>query len=243
MRIYKNCKEAIKEIERDMFEMGIEVKGASVQDKNIEGDPDYFTKELSPYDFMILDQSDKYEMMEYMFPDEKDQQKHRTWLMDEFLERISREENNPGKAWEIRSDVWREFLHYTKHGQKFAYTYSDRFQSQLDNIIKELKEKPSTRQAILEMYNSKLDMENWGGKARIPCTMHYQMVIREGKLDLIYVMRSSDFLTHFANDQILAMEMQKYIANEVGVEPGKYTFFTGSLHCFQRDLKSRGVIF
>ena len=36
MRIYKNCKEAIREIERDMFEMGIEVKGSSVQDKNIE---------------------------------------------------------------------------------------------------------------------------------------------------------------------------------------------------------------
>ena len=78
----------------------------------------------------------------------------------------------------------------------------------IEHHLINLKEKPSTRQAILEMYNFTKDMGNWGGKARIPCTMHYQMVIREGKLDLIYVMRSSDFLTHFANDQILAMEMQ-----------------------------------
>lgn len=243
MRIYKDCKEAIKEIERDMYEMGIEVQGATVQDKNVEGNKDYFTKELSPYDFMILNTSDKREMVDYMFKDETEQEKMFCWLMDEFLERISREENNPGMAWEHRPEVWKEFIHHTKHGRKFAYTYSDRFSKQLDNIIQELKDKPSTRQAILEMYNSQIDMENWGGKDRIPCTMHYQFVRRGDKLDMIYVMRSSDFLTHFVNDQYLAMEMQKYVAGEIGIEAGKYTFFTGSLHCFHKDLTARGIIF
>ena len=60
---------------------------------------------------------------------------------------------------------------------------------------------------------------------------------------MIYIMRSSDFLTHFCNDQYLAMSMQKYIADEIGAPVGKYTFFTGSLHCFYGDLKARGIIF
>jgi len=240
MRIYKNCKEAVKEIERDMYEMGLEVQGATVQDKNVEGDENYFTKELSPYDFMILYTSDKLEFINYLFKnDELERDKIEHWAHEEFKERISRVEQNPGEAWKIRADVWDEFL----HEGKFAYVYSGRIAYQLDRIIQELKEKPATRQGIISIHNNATDLEGLGGINRVPCSMHYQFILRKDKLDLIYVMRSSDFLTHFANDNFLAIALRDHIAEELGVMPGKYTFFTGSLHCFYKDLKKRGIIF
>ena len=53
MRIFTTNEEAIKEVERDLWEMGITVKTHSMQDKVIENDEDFFTKELSPYSFQV----------------------------------------------------------------------------------------------------------------------------------------------------------------------------------------------
>ena len=53
MRIFTTCAEAVREVERDLFEMGTEVRGYSMQDKVVEGDEDYFTKEVTAYGFQI----------------------------------------------------------------------------------------------------------------------------------------------------------------------------------------------
>lgn len=236
MRIYTTCKEAVKETERDLWEMGIEVHTYSMQDKIIEGDKSFFTKELSPYTFQITKSTqDTDEFVKYLHPEEYE--KLLRWCGSEFIERIASEFKNPGTAWIIRRDIWKEYI----HEHHFAYTYNDRIRFQLERIIEELINKPGTRQAIIEVHNNIRDIDKLGGIGRIPCSMHYQMLIRNNKLDMIYIMRSSDLLTHFANDNWLAIALQKYIAANINVEPGRYTFFTGSLHAYYKDMEKRGI--
>jgi thymidylate synthase len=84
-----------------------------------------------------------------------------------------------------------------------------------------------------------------GGKARIPCSMYYQFLRRKRNgvevLDCIYTMRSCDFYTHLIYDVWLAMRLQEFIANAVGIESGNFTHFIGSLHAYRRDYEKKGV--
>jgi len=236
MRIYTTCREAVKEVERDLWEMGIEVRTYSMQDKVVEGNEDYFTKELSPYVFMITNPlGDIDEFIKYIYPDKHE--RILDWCVAEFRERISTKMINPGEAWVLRSGIWKEFM----HDGAFAYTYNHRIRVQLERIINELRTKPGTRQAIIEVHNNFIDINHLGGGGRVPCSMHYQLVIREGKLDMMYIMRSSDYLTHFCNDNWLAIKLQQHVANELAIPMGKYTFFTGSLHAYYKDMKERKI--
>lgn len=230
VRIYSNYKEAISEIQRDLYEMGIEVKPYSYQNKIVDGNDDFTTKELQYYQFMVINHDDIDDIINNV-----------TWCRAEFTERIfqynvSSNPLNPGNAWRLREDVWRQFL---VRG-KFDYTYNERMKYQIRHIIHELQIHPNTRQAIIEIHNNKLDITSLGGKKRIPCSMFYQFMIRNGKLDIFYVMRSSDFFTHFRNDIWLANRLQKFISDEIKVPIGRFTMVVASLHAYKKDFP-RGV--
>lgn len=225
MRIFKDCDEAINEIERDLYEIGVRVKVPTVQDKDVRGLEEYETKEMEGYSFMILDQSDR----NWMVSNQKDDLLK--WNKAEHLERISNKHINPGEAYRLRANVWNEFL----HKGKFAYTYNERIRGQLIPIIDELRKNLNTRQALIEIHNNDIDLKNVGGKRRICCSCFYQFLFREGKLDVIYTMRSSDFYTHFRNDIWQAIELRNHISDKLGLSQGKFIMFVSSLHAFKKD--------
>ncbi len=240
MRIYTSCLEAVDEVERDLWEMGVEVRTHSMQDKVIEDNPDFYTKELSPYMFQVTKPWDDINQFLIHFAGGSSTEIGRamTWAEMEFGERVQwLIPINPGEAWKTRGGVWKEFL----HEGKFAYTYNERIRTQLVKVVKELENHPGTRQAIIEIHNNEFDLDSMGGVARVPCSMHYQFLIRQDKVDLIYVMRSSDFLTHFGYDNWLAIRLQKYMADTLERKIGRYTFMTGSLHAYYKDLKAKGI--
>lgn len=222
-RIFENMKEALNEIERDLMEMGIKVHPHTMQNKLVKNNDDYSTLEVQNYSFMILDLSDKNKCVSNL-----------KWCEAEFKERIYPNSGNPGDAWRIRPEVWSEFLNFDG---KFDYTYSERINdyNQLNLVIKELKENPDTRQAIIHVHAPK-DIKVMR-KDRIPCSMYYQLMIRRESLDIIYNMRSSDFDTHFAHDIWLADELRKYIADSVGLLPGLFHMNIGSLHRYKNYTK------
>jgi len=216
-RIYANCKEAINEIERDIMEMGIRVHPNTMQNKRVEGNEDYTTIEVQNYSFSILDSLDK----NWIVPVLK-------WCYAEFDERINKSDN-PGEAWKLRKEVWEEFL----VNGKFDYTYSERMNrlGQIGSVILELRDNPDSRQCIIHIHAVK--DTSVMQVSRVPCSMYYQLMVRRGKLDIIYNMRSSDFDTHFCNDIWLACELRDYIAREVGIEPGIFHMNIGSLHRYK----------
>ena len=63
--------------------------------------------------------------------------------------------------------------------------------------------------------------------------MYYQLMIRLGKLDIIYNMRSSDYDTHFAHDIWLADELRRHIAENIKIEVGLLHMNIGSLHRYK----------
>ena len=217
-RIFSNCKEAINEIERDIMEMGIQCKSNSMQNKIVKGNDDFSTLEVQNYSFSILDGSDR--MTISPSPE---------WILAEFEERISKG-INPGEAYKLREAVWTPFL----VDGKFDYTYSERYNAdgQLDLVIAELKKNPDTRQAIVQVFDSS-DGQYLGGKRRVPCSIYYQLMIRRGKLDIIYNMRSSDYDTHFKNDVILAMKLQEYVGSKINAKIGTFHMNVGSLHRYK----------
>ena len=250
MRLYRDCYEMVREVERDLWEMGILVHPQTMQDKDVSKDGDYRTKELRAYGFTILPpRAEANAMVEYLFPG--------TTVLDycraEHSDRISGKASNPGNSYKVRGQVWGEFL----HEGKFSYTYSERFSPQLPKIIDELRTRPETRQAIVNIHSNfyrsvvesedpgtlkeEWDLDRIGGKKRIPCSLYYQFLRREGKLEMIYAMRSCDFLTHFPVDIWLALEMQDAVSIALGIPPGNFTYFTGSLHAYSKDMKARGI--
>lgn len=225
-RIYANCTEAINEIKRNLYELGIEVFPNSMQNKIVKGNEDFRTKELQNECFTIIDTSDKDEIVG----------KDIAWCHTEFSERVSRLENNPGSAWNMRKSTWEPFLNSEN---KFDYTYSDRMKDQIDLIITELKRNPDSRQCVMDIHQAE-DIKYMGGMRRNPCSLNYIFQIRMSnngfkKLNVTYVMRSCDFATHFKNDIWLCAELRDYIAKEVGIASGTLSMFITSLHIYKKN--------
>ena len=229
-RVFKDCKEAISEIYRDVVEMGIKVHPASMQNKVVKGDENFATLEITNYTYCLL----SLQQSEFLFLHEDT----REWVKAEFAERVDTEGvfNNPGKAWKLRPETWEQFLN-TKG--KFDYTYSERFNEffSLDAIIDELILNPDSRQCILSVWDRR-DIEGFRGRKRIPCSIYYQFLLREGKLSIIYNQRSADAVTHFGNDIALAWMLKDYVADKVGVESGYLHHNIGSLHVYFKDLNT-----
>lgn len=226
MRIFQNCAEMISEVHRDLFEMGVVVKPRTMQDKDVRGLKGFATLELSGYSFAIMETDDLDQMIE-------DRGLSLEWCETDFKERINTEPPaiNPGEAYKLR-DEWEEFV----HNGEFAYTYNERYIYQLTDTIEVLKFDPASRQAVMTVYEGAKDSGNRAGNKRVPCSMYYQFLVRDGKLDVIYTMRSSDFMVHFPYDIWMAARLRDHIAEKINVPVGRLIYFSGSLHAYQKDV-------
>lgn len=228
----------IEETKRDLAEMGIVVRPATMQDKYVKGNPDYETRELQNYSYCILDAKSR-DIPGVTQP----------WADAEFQERITdpwvrspRDGNpmssryiNPGQAWKLRKEVWSEYL----HNGRMAYTYNELLwkNDQLTKVIDRLKEDPDSRQLWISLWNPEKDPDFLGGVSRVPCSLGYGLQVRDGKLNLHYVMRSCDFATHFRNDVYLAIKFLEWVAKKTGYQVGSFTHTIFSLHVYNKDVE------
>ena len=82
-----------------------------------------------------------------------------------------------------------------------------------------------------------------GAQTRIPCSISYQFLIRNDRVYCHYYIRSNDYFKHFAIDIFLAAEMINYITKKLKskypkLKTGSLTYFGGSLHGYNEDLKN-----
>lgn len=232
MRIYSNSFELMSEMGRELNSYGQTVKPKTYQNKVIEGNEDFITKELICQQYCLTSLGDPVWL--FIFSHSKE------WADAEFKERICWYDLNPGKAWELRKDLWEQFL----VNGKFDYTYNERM-AILPYTIQLLKSDSDTRKAVLPIFNGSGEDDTlyYHGSKRIPCSMYYDFLIREnGKgekvLHICYHQRSSDFVTHFGNDVYLAWRLMQYVAKEVGVKPGYLYHTIDSLHAYKKDWTS-----
>lgn len=297
MRIYTDYTEVISEIKRDLVEMGQPISTYSMQNKVIEWNLDYETKEITNYSFCLSNFDNIEDMIDY--PEFEKAEVNRInnyfknhseenyikwfkstynidiigsvkenwklilqkWLSDDFIERVQ-QNVNPGEARKIRPWVWEEFIHddWFHSYKTFDYTYSERIK--LFDLLKEIDQHPTSRQYVFNIWDRE-DRFWVNGRRRIPCSLNYQILVRpnweiddNGKpifaVNMIYNMRSCDFLTHFPIDIIQAVNLLKYITEHLNNTQnfkeydttkwhdtyalGKLYYNCASLHLYKKDL-------
>jgi len=107
-------------------------------------------------------------------------------------------------------------------------------QEQLHNIIKLLTNKPSSRQAVIQLF----DKEDLSSESKdIPCTCTLQFLIRHERLHMLTSMRSNDAFIGLPHDIFAFTMLQEVVARSLGKELGTYKHVIGSLHLYSKDRK------
>lgn len=105
---------------------------------------------------------------------------------------------------------------------------------QLTTVIGLLREKPSTRRAVIQLFEGADLLEP---HKDVPCTCSLQFLSRAEGLDLIVCMRSNDAFIGLPHDVFCFSMIQELVARCVGVEVGQYVHVAGSLHLYEADAK------
>lgn len=142
-------------------------------------------------------------------------------------------EISPGIGLFSQEDFKRVNNKIINRGIRFEY-------GDLGDVINKLIDDPDTRQAYLPIW-----FPEDTGKAstvRVPCTLGYHFMIRDYRLDIKYIMRSTDMLRHFQDDLFMAYLLAEYVkvaVNRMGKELiehlGYLTFLTFSAHVFEGE--------
>lgn len=109
-------------------------------------------------------------------------------------------------------------------------------EDQLSLIIEILREKPESRQAIIQhwMPADLIHAKN-GDRRDLPCTLSLQFLLRDEQLHLIANMRSNDIWLGLPYDVFAFTTIQAIVAGALGVPRGKYVHNVGSLHLYDRN--------
>jgi len=142
------------------------------------------------------------------------------------------------KPMEYAPASWKEPLTTDPH-RGIREDYGD-----LRDVVNQLIKEPLTRQAILPIFFP----EDTGGAAggRVPCSLHYQFIMRGGYLHMIYALRSCDLVRHFRDDIYLTVRLLLWVLDQLrmkddgwrAVKPGMFTMHIVSLHCFRNDYQA-----
>jgi|AGTN01.2.fsa_nt_gi Thymidylate synthase len=111
--------------------------------------------------------------------------------------------------------------------------------NQIQFIVEKLRESPSTRQAVIQIYDAQDLMVT---SKDIPCTCTLQFIIRENKLHLFTTMRSNDAFKGFVHDAFSFTMIQEIIARMLDIELGNYNHFVASMHLYDKEEKNLKVI-
>lgn len=150
--------------------------------------------------------------------------------------------------WYLSGDNSLEFIKYyipiyekfSDNGKTLHGAYGPRLfnlwshHNQVENIINLLKKKPTSRQAVIQMFDSS-DISIV--TKDVPCTSTIQFLIRNSRLDMIINMRSNDAFLGLPHDIFAFTMLQELVAGSLGLEVGSYKHFVGSLHLYDDKLE------
>ena len=170
------------------------------------------------------------------------------WAEDHFQERVGGEPLNPGeqyKNWPYY-DHSKDNKRFREGDKQFSHSYMERYwpprdlkgirynYGDLNDLIEKLNENPLTRQAYLSIWYPE-DQQNL--KERVPCTLGYHILIRDGKLNITYHIRSCDIRRHFRNDIYMTVRLAQWIRDKLKIyfKMGNLYMWIGNLHCFDSE--------
>jgi hypothetical protein len=261
MRVYGSFDEAIRAAKYLVATRSIPVSPMTWQGIDITKKPEMSTYEVQWYGLSVdlsLKPIDGHRI---------DVKPNLLWADNHFEERVSGLPLNPGVEW--ANWPYAHSADKFRKGEMFNHSYAERYwpkyanllgplktpdeiesidrsahrgiryeYGDLGDVVKQLIKDPSSRQAVLPVFFPEDTGAVHGD--RVPCSIFYQFMIREGKLDLFYYLRSCDFVRHFRDDIWLTIRLQLWVIDQVkkaGIEclPGRFMMQTASLHIFKND--------
>ncbi len=112
---------------------------------------------------------------------------------------------------------------------------------QLREILRLLQDESSTRRAVMALFDPARDFI---GTKDVPCNNWIHWLVRDGRLHVNIAVRSNDIMWGFSG--INAFEwsvVQELMAGWLGAAIGEMTFFTSSLHLYERhEQRARAIV-
>lgn len=95
-----------------------------------------------------------------------------------------------------------------------------------------LQTNPESQQATMVIFDPSIDLS---GHKFVPCANMFRFMIRDGKLDMIAIMRANDIWLGFPYDVFVYTLIQELMAGFIGVEVGKYYHFLDVLRLYENN--------
>lgn len=106
---------------------------------------------------------------------------------------------------------------------------------QLKAAYQALAHTSHSRQVVLQIWDSDLDLPNPVTRAKdIPCNLASHLLVRDGKLEWLQVMRSNDLMWGTPYNFVQFTAIQEIMAGWLGLDVGTYNHVSDSLHVYQR---------
>jgi thymidylate synthase len=102
------------------------------------------------------------------------------------------------------------------------------YKNQLREAVHLLREKPDTRQAIINAWNA----DQLPEMCLPPCHFAFQLLLRKRVLHVVVYQRSLDVMVGLPSDVILYALLQRIICEQEGYGIGSLTFMVGSAHIY-----------
>lgn len=132
---------------------------------------------------------------------------------------------------------------YAGSGETYHGAYGSRLRThfgldQIERAYQVLTVNPESRQAVLQIWDSKVDFPLPDGTSRdpdIPCNLMGMLKIRSQKLEWLQVMRSNDIFLGTPHNFVQFTSLQEVIAGWLGVGMGSFLLVSDSLHLYEHD--------
>lgn len=109
---------------------------------------------------------------------------------------------------------------------------------QLERAYLALSNNPNSRQVVLQIWGSKIDLPDEVGRPAnpdIPCNVLSMLKVRDGKLEWVQVMRSNDLFRGVPYNFVQFTILQEVMAGWLGMGVGSYEHLSDSLHVYEND--------
>lgn len=248
-QFYMDFSHAIAEARELLRKKGKLVDVEKWQGIDVKGNPQMVTHELFDWSFSCRISPNLDTLRQQISP-------NLPWADDHFMERVGGLPLNPGeqyKNWPFFKRQVDNDRHRDDDG-KHAHTYMERMWTpplegiryeygNLGDVVDLLEREPLTRQAYLPLWFP----EDTGVKfkGRVPCTLGYHFMLRNGELNLFYPIRACDYFRHFRDDIYMAARLCIWVLEQLkerdpetwgSVRPGKLRMHIISLHVFAGEV-------
>jgi thymidylate synthase len=131
----------------------------------------------------------------------------------------------------------KNYINYAETSGRIHGAYGYRWRhwfrkDQIHEVIRLLKEDPTTRRAVIGMWDPRIDLDEFKD---LPCNTHIYFRMIDGKLNMTVCNRSNDFVWGMMGANIVHMTMlQELITIWIGAGLGHYKVISNNCHIYEQ---------